>query len=256
MVIDEIFPNPTVKQVIFEIRFPNLFFMENKIGDLQLKVMDEFPESALIFQRQVVIVDKGPKGEIEKLPPQIDKEFGKKIWQFKSDKDYEFSVTSRSLSIISKYHKTYNLAGGDKFRDTIRFVLDNFFEVISLPIVSRLGLRYVDHCPLPSKNNETFRSYYDSVFPIDRFDIADAKEMFFRTVVRRGDFNLTYMETLQKIEDEYKLILDFDGFATNIRSEGYLKITDELHRIILEEYERTIKGPVYEYMRQGGSNSA
>ena len=250
MVISEIFPNPTVKQVIFEIRFPMLFFMENKVGDLQLKVMNEFPKPALIFERQFVILDKGQKGKLEELPPKTDEKFGRKIWEFKSDKDYKFNVTSSSLSITSKYHKTYNLGDGDKFRDVIKFVLDNFFEVISIPTVNRLGLRYIDHCPLPSKDNETFRSYYKSVFPIDRFNIADAKEMFFRTAVRRNGFNLIYMERLRKIKDEYKLILDFDGFATNIRSEEYLKVTDELHRIILEEYEATIKKPVYEYMRQ------
>lgn len=256
MVIKEIFPNPTVKQVIFEIRFPMLFFMENKIGDLQLKVMKEFPDSALILERPFAILDMGQKGKIEKLPPKTDEEFGRKIWEFKSEKNYKFSVSGRSLSIISKYHKTYNLGDGDKFRDVIKFVLDNFFEVISIPTVRRLGLRYVDHCPLPSKDNKTFRSYYKSVFPTDRFNIADAEEMFFRTVGKRNGFNLVYMESLTKIKDEYKLILDFDGFATNIRSEEYLKVTDELHRIISEEYERTIKEPVYEYMRQGVVDSA
>ena len=47
----EIFSNPTVKKVIFQIRFPNLFFIENKIGDFQLKIMGMFPESKLIFRR-------------------------------------------------------------------------------------------------------------------------------------------------------------------------------------------------------------
>ena len=31
MAINEVFPNPTVKKVIFQIRFPNLFFIESKI---------------------------------------------------------------------------------------------------------------------------------------------------------------------------------------------------------------------------------
>ena len=34
----EIYPNPTVKRVIFQARFPNLFYLESKIGDLQLLV--------------------------------------------------------------------------------------------------------------------------------------------------------------------------------------------------------------------------
>lgn len=38
MPINEVFVNPTVKQVIFQVKFPNLFFIESKIGDIQLKI--------------------------------------------------------------------------------------------------------------------------------------------------------------------------------------------------------------------------
>jgi len=49
MQINEVFPNPTVKQVIFQIRFPNLFYLESKIGEYQLKIMQRFPESVRCF---------------------------------------------------------------------------------------------------------------------------------------------------------------------------------------------------------------
>ena len=55
MAINEVFPNPTVKQVIFQIRFPALFAMESLVGDLQVKIMDNLPDSRLIQQTQVVI---------------------------------------------------------------------------------------------------------------------------------------------------------------------------------------------------------
>ena len=250
MTIKEVFPNPTVKQVIFQIRFPNLFYMENKIGDLQLKIMKEFPQSALLYRRQIIFADIGPKVKIEDLQDDSDKEAGKKIWQFKSDKNFQLNVLSDSLDITSQYHKTYNLEGGDKFRDIIKFVLDRFFEVTSIPIINRIGLRYIDECPIRSKDNEAFRSYYNSIFPLDRFNLADANEMDFKTIVKKGDYYLRYIESLQKVGDTYKLILDFDGFAENIASGDYLKVTDNLHTIISEEYERTIKEPVYQYMRQ------
>ena len=47
----------------------------------------------------------------------------------------------------------------------------------------------------------------------------------------------------------YKLILDFDGFAMSIKARDYLTVTDGLHSIISDEYERTIKEPVKQYMR-------
>lgn len=52
MVIGEVFPNPTVKQVVFQITFPHLFYMEQKIGELQVKIMRMFPKSSLLYRRQ------------------------------------------------------------------------------------------------------------------------------------------------------------------------------------------------------------
>jgi uncharacterized protein (TIGR04255 family) len=254
MSINEVFPNPTVKQVLFQIRFPNLFYMENKMGELQLKIMEEFPQSALLFRRQILFADIGPETKLEDIPSDSDKETGKKIWRFESDKNFKLNVMNDSLDITSEYHKTYNLEGGSKFRDIIKFVLDHFFGVTSIPIINRIGLRYIDECPIPSKDNSAFRSYYNSSFPLDRFNLADASEMDFKTVVRKGEYHLRYIESLQKIDDGYKLILDFDGFAENIASEDCLSITDNLHTMISEEYERTIEEPVYKYMQRSGGD--
>lgn len=251
MAIDEIFPNPTVKQVAFEIKFPNLFYLENLVGKLQVKVMDQFPESALLFRRQVVFADMGPQAKVEEIEERIDKEWATKIWQFKSPKNFEMNVSTASLVIRSEHHKTYNREGGDRFRDIIKFVVDNFIEVISLPVISRIGLRYMDECPIPSKDNSTFKSYYNSVFPVDRFNLADAMEMDFKTVIKAGEYYLRYIESLRKVdENKYVLILDFDGSATNISAQDYLTVTDKLHTIISNTYEATIRAPVIQYMRK------
>ena len=250
MTIDKIYPNPTVKQVIFQIKFPNLFYMEKKIGDLQVKIMEKFPQSSLLFRRQIVFADIGPGAKLESISSDLENETGKKIWQFKSSKNFQLDVLSDSLNISSQYHKTYNLEGGDKFRDIIKFVLDHFLEIVSIPIINRIGFRYIDECPIPSKDNSTFNSYYKSVFPIERFNLADVNEMDFKTVIKKGKYYLRYIESLQKVGSEYKLILDFDGFAKNINSKDYLITTDNLHTMIIEEFEKTIKKPVYQYMEQ------
>lgn len=250
MTINEVFPNPTVKKVIFEIRFPVLFYIENKIGDLQMRVMEQFPESALALRRQLVFADVGENGKIESVPEDLEKEAVTKIWQFKSEKKYEFGVKINSLYITSEHHKTYQLDGADKFKDTIKFVVDNFLELTKIPIISRIGLRYIDECPIPAKENKKFKEYYDSAFPLDRFNLADAVEINFRTTVKRDKYNLRYIESLKEVDGEYKLVLDFDGFAEKIKPDDYLKVTDALHKIISDEYEKTIKEPVIKYMKQ------
>lgn len=251
MAINEIFLNPTVKQVVFQIRFPNLFYIENKIGEFQLKIMNEFPESTLLHRRQFAWADVGPDVKLTEIESKLEKEpAGQKIWQFKSPKNFQTNVLSNTLDITSSYHKTYNLEGGDKFRDIIELVLGKFFEVISLPIINRIGLRYIDECPIPSKENSAFRTYYDSAFPLARFDLADAQQMDFMTMVKKGNYYLRYVESLRKVQEEYKLILDFDGSATNVSPQDCLMVTDNLHQLISNEYERTIKEPVKEYMRK------
>lgn len=251
MPINEVFPNPTVKQVIFQIRFPNLFYIESKIGDLQMRIMEEFPESSMAVRRQVVVADLGPDVRIQDVSETTSPDGAKKIWQFASPKNFKLNILNNSLDITSAYHKTYdNPASENKFRDIIQFVLDRFFDVMKVPIINRVGLRYIDECPLPDKNNRTYTDYYDTSFNLGKFNIEEADEMLFRTVVKRGNYFLTYMESLQQRDGQHVVILDFDAFATNIRFEECLATTDALHELAIDEYDRTIKDPVREHMRR------
>lgn len=249
MVINEVFPNPTVKRVIFQMQFPNLFYIENKIGDLQIKIMKEFPQSALLHRRQIVFVETGQDSKCEEIKSNSE-EASKKIWQFTSKNNVVLNILSNSLDINSEHHKTYNLGPGDKFRNTIEFILNIFFEIYDIPVINRVGLRYIDECPLPDRTNAIINQYYHSKFPLNKFDISDAVEMDFKTLVKKENYYLRYIESLQKIGNENKLILDFDGYANEVTPANCLTVADELHTIISNEYERTIKEPVLEYMRQ------
>ena len=250
--INEVLPNPTVKLVSFEVRFPNLFFLESKIGELQMKVMERLPDSSIVMRKQMFFSDVDQDGKIVSMPPDMDKEFVRKIWQFKSGNKYELNVLTNSLNIQSQYHKTYmkEKAGVDKFRDMVQFVMDSFLEITKIPILNRIGLRYIDECPIPEKRNTTFQEWYETTFPLNRFDIADASEMLFVTTVKKGDCYIRYLEQLQKKDKRDILVLDFDGFALNIDAKNYLPTTDRLYGIIKSEYETSIKKPVLEFMKK------
>ncbi|MCX6826824.1 MAG: TIGR04255 family protein [candidate division Zixibacteria bacterium] len=250
MAIEEIFANPTVQQVIFQIKFPNLFFMENKIGEFQVKIMEKFPQSALLFRRQLVFANVGSGIRIENPPEDNNKELQLKIWQFMSPDNVELNVTTDSLDIGSKHHKTYNLGTGDKFRDIIEYVVGRFLDVTQIPNIMRIGLRYIDICPIPGKNNDAFLSYYNSAFPLNRFPIENATEMHYMTVVRRDAYSLRYIESFPAEPGKESLTLDFDGFAENIPSSQYLEHTDRLHDLISDEYEASIKEALRKLMRR------
>lgn len=249
MAIKEIFLNPTVKSVIFQIRFPNLFYIESKIGDFQLKIMEMFPSSSLLFRKQILFADLGPNFKPADILNKDDLQTSKKIWQFNSEKNYKLNVLMDSLDIASEHHKTYNNEGGDKFREVIVFVLKHFFETTNIPIINRIGLRYIDECPIFKKDNDTLFNYYNSIFPNKRFSLDDTEEMEFRIVTKRRDYNLRYCESIKKVGNEYKLILDFDGFAENIKSLDCITVTDKLHDIIIEEFENSIKEPLIKFMQ-------
>lgn len=247
MPIKEVFPNPTVKQVIFQIKFPNLFSIESKIGDFQTKIISEFPESSLMFRKQIVFADIGPEGKIEELPGGPSE--GKKIWQFKSEKKITLNILTSSLDLTSNYHKTYNNKDATvRFRDIIQFVLENFLSIVKLPIIQRIGLRYIDECPVPARTTASFKEWYNTVFPFERFSIEETMETSYVTLVKRNGYFVRYLESFNAEQNKY--VLDFDSYAQNVKPEDLLGVTDKLHELISNEFEKTIKAPVIEYMKK------
>lgn len=246
----EIYQNPTVKKVVFQIRFPSLFSIEKKIGDFQLEIMDQFPNSSLTLRRQILVADIGSNLKIEETdinsPDIIEK-----IWHFKSPKGVDVNVTSNSLDITSKHHKTYDQGDTDKFRDVIELVVESFIKIIKIPIISRIGIRYIDECPVFSNDNDEFNEWYNTSFPLGRFDLQDIVNIDFNVIVVKDKHRLIYKESLKRTDNNISLILDFDGFGTQINVKDYLSVTDDLHKIIHDEYQKTIKEPLREYMRKG-----
>lgn len=251
MTITEVFPNPTVKQVIFQIRFPNLFYIEKNIGDFQIKIMKQFPNSNLAIRRQLVVADIGPNSKIEDALSGVTSQTTQKIWQFTSGDGVELNITSDSLDLSSKSHKTYNNSQSPiRFRDAIKLVLDAFFSTTKIPVIKRIGLRYIDEIQLPKKENSEFNGLVNSTFPIERFPVDDAREMMFQATVKKGKHNIRFVEMLVNKNGADILVFDFDGFSEEIESENCLNVTDALHSLISDEFEKTIKEPVYKMMRK------
>lgn len=251
MAIKEVFPNPTVKQVIFQIRFPNLFLMERLIGDYQVKIMAAFPKSALLLRRGVAIANVGSRAQIENIAEDANNLASVKIWNFKSEKGTELNVHTDSLDISSTLHKTYsNPREDNRFRDTIEFAVGEFLKITQVPKLARIGLRYVDECPVPAKKTQAFQKYYKTTFPLKRFAIEDALQLTFEARVKRGNRYLRFVESFEEAESKLKFVLDFDGYTEDVPAGEYLPVTDELHELISKEYEASIKEPVREYMRR------
>lgn len=247
--VDKPYPFPTVKQVIFQIKFSNLFMIENKIGDIQMEIMNRFPKSSKIIRRNIVFADVGPNVKMENL--NLIPHEGDSVWKFESEKKYELNITTNSLDISSLTHKTYNYDKPDKFREIIEYTVSRFLKIIPLKMIERIGIRYIDECPVPSRNEEKFKEYYNTALPLHRFNLNDVIKIGFSTEIRKGNYFLRYGERLKNVGDKDVLVLDFDGFAFKIQSEDYLSVLDGLHKLINTEFENSIKEPVINYMESG-----
>lgn len=252
MSFNEIFQNSTVKRVIFQIRYPSLFYLDSKIGDIQMKLMEKFPKSSILTSKQVVFANI--RSDMDKLDlDDLEKNDElQKIWQFKDEHDTTVNIQSNSLDISTTFHKTYNNEGSDyKFRELIKLVVDNFLKIIKIPKITRIGLRYIDNCPIDVKSNERLKQLYNSTFPYNRFSLKDCQDTSFKTTIKKGDAFLRYLETIKKIEDKETMIFDFDGFYLNITASDYLSKLDKLHEIVSNEFEASIKDVFINYLRTG-----
>ena len=245
-----IYPNPTVKQVIFQIQFSNLFMIENRIGDFQALIIEKFPESALNIRKHLIFADVGSSFKIDDLEfDENDKT--RKIWEFKSEDMYKLNIQTNSLDISSVHHKSYFSKNGDGFRDIIEFSVNKFLEVIPIKMIKRMGLRYIDESPIPSLENQKFREWYNTSFPLNRFNLEDSLNMRVEVNTRKDDYYLIYREILEKKKEEFKLYLDYDGYTTNIKSDDYMETLDSLYEVVHNEWENnTIKQPVKDFMNQ------
>lgn len=247
----EIFPNPTIKQVIFQIKFPNLFFIETKIGDFQLEIMEKFPETALALRQNIIFADYGNNIKQEDLLNLTNSEGSRKIWQFYSqDKKYNLNIQADSLDITSEFHKSYDNKKADtRFRDIIEFSVSKFISISRIPIINRIGLRYINECPINNLNSHDYLEQYNSAFNHEKFKLEDTQEMVYKTVIHNEDISIRYIESIQKTEEKNVLILDLDASSINIKSSEYLITSDKLHASIKELFLSTVKEPVIEYMR-------
>ena len=89
MTINEVFKNSTVKVVIFQIRFPNLFYIEKIVGDYQLRMSDVFYDTSIVLSKGLH-VSLGPTPEVQN----IEDESGLKTWQFKSNRGFQLNIQS------------------------------------------------------------------------------------------------------------------------------------------------------------------
>lgn len=246
---NEIFPNPVVKQVAFEVRFPNLFFIEAKIGEFQVLVMRDFPLSELVLRRNLMFVTApGNLPDLASKPeePPIDK-----IWQFRSESGMTLQVSSNNLVLTSQQHRSYHHGeGSDSFRAVIGRVIAHFIAMVKIPLVLRIGLRYINECPIFERSTNRFNECYNSILPVTRFGLDRLANADCIVVAKFERCQIRHMESLRLVEKNDQLVLDLDAWMENVPADNVVPSADVLHDVISGEFKAAIKDPILEFMRK------
>lgn len=244
---DRVFTNPVVDKVFFQIRFPTLFYIEGRIGDLQSKLMTQFPEASLQISRTFALVSRESKSSVAS---DDNADMVEKIWTFESKDGVQVEVKRSSLTLVSQRHKSYR-SGPVKFRESIEFVLAAFKSVIDIPIVQRLGLRYVDICPIPDSTRETLKSWFNTTLPIERFDPENSQKLLTHVESTTPECSLRFIELFKSDGATGPTVtLDFDASINDIAFTEVLEKTDTLHGCIRRAFETAANPPLKEYMER------
>ncbi|MGB6500865.1 MAG: TIGR04255 family protein, partial [Thermoplasmata archaeon] len=252
----EIYANPVVKQVAFEIRFPNLFFIETRIGEFQVEVMGDFPQSELVHRRSFMFVAGNPDNKsIDDLAKQQANDSTDKIWQFKSLTGTKLEISSRNLVLSSGEHRSYKNGEEPTFRTLIKRVVDPFLKMVQLAIVLRIGFRYTNECPIFDRSTERFNQCYNSILPMSRFRLGEVANMDCAVVASAKDCQYRHLESMRLTPQGGTLVLDIDAWSENVQVEKVMDVTDLLYETISNDFKSTIKEPIIDFMRKpkGGS---
>jgi uncharacterized protein (TIGR04255 family) len=148
---------PPLSEVVFEINFPRLFAVENRIADYQQLLLGMYPNSAdefVLYLPPALAIGKGPKPE-GNLTPVRSFVFENET----SSRVVRVSVVNFNLLVSDYLHF-------EDYKRALLAALNPALEIFQLSHADRMGLRYINKIPIPKAAAPlAYRDYVRS--PID-----------------------------------------------------------------------------------------
>jgi uncharacterized protein (TIGR04255 family) len=173
-----------------------------------------------------------------------------RIWQFTSPSGTKLQISGTSLLLSSENHRSYHHGEAESFRAVINRAVGYFFDMVGIPVVLRVGLRYINECPIFERSTRIFNECYNSILPLNRYGLEHAVNMDCAVVVNKEQSQFRHLESLKSGQGEARLILDLDAWTENVPSENVMASADTLHGIISDEFWNTVKEPILDFMRR------
>jgi hypothetical protein len=96
-----------------------LFFIETRIGEFQVQVMKDFPQSELLHRRNLMFL-AGSADNLQEIAKQQAGEATDKVWAFKSNAGTKLEISSKNFVVSSEQHFSYKHGGEKSFRSVIK----------------------------------------------------------------------------------------------------------------------------------------
>lgn len=236
-----------IELVVWQIKYPNCFFIENIIGDFQKKIMKRFPESKLQYRNSILVEQN--EDQLSFSNPK-DQDVANKIWVFENKELVKIEISYNSFTISSKKYTTY-VNSASCFQDEINNSFDKFLELSEISIIKRIGFRYTNSCPLPEPlDNELFESWYNSIFQSSKFDISKVNSFNYQMDFCNQDVMMNYREVF--INREKKYYIDIDAFMLDQDMQEYKSITNKLHDTIKKRFLDATNEYIHNSLQSGG----
>lgn len=230
--LSEVFPNPSVREVAFEVRFAPRLRVGPEVWRIQDKLADAYPE----------ITEEGsaqPDGRIVRV--------------------YIFSdpVNHRLIKISQENFATIfnSYTRFEDFKTEAISRTNDFAELFEVKTYHRAGLRYVNHIELSSKDGiQLLRKYINVPIDFQRFEESSIEQLLTEFRLKAGKNKLTIRGALIQLPtkiQELLYILDLDCYSSGHFEPGSLPtLLEEFHKQIQVEFLRYVTEEYKTVMRR------
>jgi uncharacterized protein (TIGR04255 family) len=241
-----------LSEVVFEINFPRLFAVENRIADYQQRVLGMYPESGdefVLHLPPAVAFGKAPRPEGYLTPV----------------RSFVFRNQAQSRIVrVSVVH--FNLLVSDyldfeDYKHALTTAIEPAIEIFQLSRLERVGLRYINKIPIPKEPAAVdYRDYVRS--PIDATVFSPHQLNSFLTEVSVDlDKNkkLTIRNGLLPMQADatartYLLDLDCSSpESVSLSGAALANLLDDYHESIEAEFKRAMTDKYWKHMAEGVS---
>lgn len=220
---NEIFPNPPVKSVSCEIRFPTLLTIKETIPAFQAIVRNEFPD--YFTQTTPRIYKSGVIDEIS--------------WNFKSNDDtLNLKIKTNTIVLTSSDYNEF-----EPYYNIVKEYFENFFELNELDKFLRIGLRYTNREEFDDKEpnlSKLLRYFNFNHFKFNENDKINNFSVRYNKIENEYYMNIV-LDYGKDSQGKYSFLFDFDSYSSKeINKDNYINVLDKLHKNILKIFYEKI----------------